>query len=1001
MPTFREDLHTGHEVPLVETDDILKGAVTTDKIADGAVDTDQLAAKAVTTEKIADKAVDNGKLDDWCVDNRTLGDKAVDNRVLDSVSVDNRVLDDEAVDNRVLANEAVTTEKLSGHIDAETGMTVNAAVTESKIQDGAVTTDKISGGNNPAVTREKIADGAVNADKLSSVNDPEGAAVTAGKIAAGAVHHENLELYSVTGDNIAEKAIDGSNIKDKTIAGINIKDGTIGTDQLSGGLYDGVMTPPCITTEKIADWQPDSEYETGVTTEKIADGAVTNEKLAPGSITSDKLADDVIEELQTIMDAEPTAGSVLPVQSGGVFDAILQVGPYSTAERMVVSGGITDGKKLAGNGYFVADANYEIRRYQVYAGEILKLHLSKDGDRVYQFQTTAGEIVSDYGVLHYITGYSNEAADGYVIVPEGTFWLFVSQLKTNATNKVFSATKDVDEQPTQNSQHFVKSGGVYAAIDSAVSDAVKVNSQQSFTDAQKAQGLLNLGIQIENTPTLNSNKIVTSDGIAKAISSSLFYNTFPISVYRTDNNKRILSTGWWDETSAATGYKVVLYYVENFVGEMLFLDLEDEADRVYQFQSVNVAITTAYQANTYIKGYGTTAPGIYVKIPAGTKYLCVCSLSDNVTNVVKRATKDIDATPTQNSHNFVESGGVYSAIAAATAKGTGVLDLNSPREFVPKLRDLKRSVTGGTNNQSLVLAHFSDIHGSKTNVQRIVEWCSDSNISPFIDDILLSGDIVYDQFTDGIACITEVDGAENILMCMGNHDGRVGSNWTAKTVAEKYNAYIKDFKDNWSITISGEVTWYYKDYVAYGIRLIVCDCMDSSAAQGTWLENTLADARTNNLAVVVMTHSTTANPTEIPCSFTSPWKKNDISSYGGPDIKDKVAAFITAGGEFICYLAGHLHWDKISTINQNQLCIQVDAARTQDNAMDKCRVVGEKSQDLFNVVSINTVDKTIRLLRVGATHDRFSREAVEMCYRYKEYTDGNNATYPVGIVSEV
>lgn len=43
MPTFREDLHLGHKVALVETDDISNGAVTTDKIADGAVTLAKLA----------------------------------------------------------------------------------------------------------------------------------------------------------------------------------------------------------------------------------------------------------------------------------------------------------------------------------------------------------------------------------------------------------------------------------------------------------------------------------------------------------------------------------------------------------------------------------------------------------------------------------------------------------------------------------------------------------------------------------------------------------------------------------------------------------------------------------------------------------------------------------------------------------------------------------------------------------------------------------------------
>lgn len=266
------------------------------------------------------------------------------------------MINDNVVATNHIKDNAVTEPKISGE-DSPNGPAVTTAkiadkaVTTSKIADRAVTEDKISGGlidgvmTQPAVTTAKIADNAVTSDKLSDINDPRGAAVTAGKIQDGAVtaeklaaksviegniaeravHHENLAPESVTGFNIAEKAIDGSNLKDKTIAGINIKDGTIGTDQLSGGLYDGVMTPPCITTEKIADWQPDSEYETGVTTEKIADYAVTEAKLANGAITTEKLATPVIEKLQTIMDAEPTAGSVLPVQSGGVEGAINDV----------------------------------------------------------------------------------------------------------------------------------------------------------------------------------------------------------------------------------------------------------------------------------------------------------------------------------------------------------------------------------------------------------------------------------------------------------------------------------------------------------------------------------------------------------------------------------------------------------------------------------------------------------------------------------------------------
>jgi len=89
MPTFRDDLHLGHKVPLVESDDILKGAVTTDKISDGAVTdtkiadatitldkldptfmvTERMVADgAVTTEKIADQAVTRDKIAEHAID---------------------------------------------------------------------------------------------------------------------------------------------------------------------------------------------------------------------------------------------------------------------------------------------------------------------------------------------------------------------------------------------------------------------------------------------------------------------------------------------------------------------------------------------------------------------------------------------------------------------------------------------------------------------------------------------------------------------------------------------------------------------------------------------------------------------------------------------------------------------------------------------------------------------------------------------------------------------
>lgn len=77
MPTYRKDIHLGHDVPLIETDDIKKGAITTDKIADGAITSDKFAPGAITGDKVDVDTVTHGALADDAVWTRNIKDKAV------------------------------------------------------------------------------------------------------------------------------------------------------------------------------------------------------------------------------------------------------------------------------------------------------------------------------------------------------------------------------------------------------------------------------------------------------------------------------------------------------------------------------------------------------------------------------------------------------------------------------------------------------------------------------------------------------------------------------------------------------------------------------------------------------------------------------------------------------------------------------------------------------------------------------------------------------------
>ena len=122
MPTFREDLHLGHEVATVEHDDLTPGCVTEDNLGEGSVSTDKLQDRSVTEPKLADDAVST----------RTIQNKSVTEPKLADDSVSHRTLQDDAVQTRNIKDRNVTTEKLA-----------EQSVTESKLHNDAVTNEKI------------------------------------------------------------------------------------------------------------------------------------------------------------------------------------------------------------------------------------------------------------------------------------------------------------------------------------------------------------------------------------------------------------------------------------------------------------------------------------------------------------------------------------------------------------------------------------------------------------------------------------------------------------------------------------------------------------------------------------------------------------------------------------------------------------------------------------------------------------------------------------------
>lgn len=268
------------------------------------------------------------------------------------------IIDDKKVTTAKIADNAITEEKISGEDTPE-----GAAVTTSKIKDGAVTNPKIANGAvttikiqdfdaessfPTGVTNEKLADESVTESKLASGAVTEGKiapnAVTAGKIADGAVIEGNIAAGAVTHDNLTEACVQAGNIANGAVQSGNLAPNAVQEGNIApGAIHTEDIHDGAVTTAKIEDYDPNSETPTGVTTAKIADEAITEDKLAPQAVTTDKLADGLISEIENITDAVPTAGSVKPVQSGGVAEEIYIPSIIGIKKTELENGGIWQG----------------------------------------------------------------------------------------------------------------------------------------------------------------------------------------------------------------------------------------------------------------------------------------------------------------------------------------------------------------------------------------------------------------------------------------------------------------------------------------------------------------------------------------------------------------------------------------------------------------------------------------------------------------------------------
>ena len=328
-----------------------------------------------------------------------------------------------------------------------------------------------------------------------------------------------------------------------------------------------------------------------------------------------------------------------------------------------------------------------------------------------------------------------------------------------------------------------------------------------------------------------------------------------------------------------------------------------------------------------------------------------------------------------------------------------VLNLNDNVRYA--VRSLRRAQRGGTT--PVTFLHFSDIHGDTLELQRIMDFAQDGNISPYINDIICTGDIPYLSLDDtGVDFLDDVSGAENVLLLVGNHDtaegvGAAGTTYGTATPERVYNELFKDRIANWNVTQPANADteylgYYYKDYATQNLRLICLDLNHDSAylsAELTWFESVLLSAYNAGYSVICANHYMFSKDvcSVVDCSFSP---RKEMSNEGSwtipPAFITAVETFIGYGGEFVCWFGGHVHQDHVILHNNgHQLCIGVSTASHDSNQTaygDDLRLLGTRSQDLFNIMAIDTYSKHISILRVGANLTRLMHSKNHLCINY-------------------
>lgn len=374
-------------------------------------------------------------------------------------------------------------------------------------------------------------------------------------------------------------------------------------------------------------------------------------------------------------------------------------------------------------------------------------------------------------------------------------------------------------------------------------------------------------------------------------------------------------------------------------------------------------------------------------------------------------------------------------ISDEIGKGTELEDFYPVKEVKKKIEQARiqsyELESTPTETDGFTFIHFSDCHGgsdlnhSKEQWGKMMKYCKALYDTGVIDDVVDTGDVAQDNYSNltitgrGIRDwrVDDDNFTQLVITLVGNHDTKyssteaTGGTWRQHIGKDVYDQLIGPNVSNWNVIAPDNANtegkcYFYKDYThnGYKMRALFLDMMGwgykrengvetSDNSQREWVWNTLKEAISEKMVVVVFCHEVPAQFMTIPSSMSSKYTStlntdgNNLSSYNPKfnEVAYLIHHFMKLGGRFAGYICGHSHTSFIGRISGEVNVNESVRTLVNDNAINTevasettidFTDLGNYYQQIACVVDVSRVE-TYRFKNKATWHDGLREKKTE------------------------